>query len=68
MVRTVHDPIIGELQIPGMPLRFSEQPELPDLVAPLLGQHNGEVLAEIGYDDDTISRLEKDGVIKTGAT
>ncbi|MGH7879143.1 MAG: CaiB/BaiF CoA transferase family protein, partial [Candidatus Binataceae bacterium] len=39
MVRKVSDPILGELTIPGFPLKFSEFPELPTIEAPLLGQH-----------------------------
>ncbi len=31
--------------------------------APLLGEHNGEVLREIGYDDADIARLKDEGVI-----
>jgi CoA:oxalate CoA-transferase len=68
MVRTVPDPILGEVQIPGMPLRFSEQPDLPDLVAPLLGEHNHAVLAELGYDDEAIEQLGKEGVLHNGPT
>ena len=31
--------------------------------APLLGQHNHEVLAELGLTDDEIAELEAEGVI-----
>jgi crotonobetainyl-CoA:carnitine CoA-transferase CaiB-like acyl-CoA transferase len=31
--------------------------------APLLGEHNEEVLREIGYSDDQIAKLKEDGVI-----
>jgi crotonobetainyl-CoA:carnitine CoA-transferase CaiB-like acyl-CoA transferase len=68
MVRTVTDPLLGEVQIPGMPLRFSMQRELPDLVAPVLGQHNRQVLAELGYDELSIGELERDRVLHAGTT
>lgn len=68
MVRTVPDPLLGEIDIPGMPLRFSRQPALPDLVAPLLGQHNQTVLTDLGYDSEAIARLGKDGVIHSAST
>ena len=46
MVRTVPDPILGEVTIPGFPLKYSEFPRLPDIQAPLLGQNSAEVLRE----------------------
>jgi crotonobetainyl-CoA:carnitine CoA-transferase CaiB-like acyl-CoA transferase len=32
--------------------------------APLLGQHNREVFAELGIDNDELVRLEKAGAIR----
>src|SRR4029453_8278097 len=50
MVRTVPDAILGEVTIPGFPFKYSAFPELPDIQAPLLGEHNAEVLtAQLGY-------------------
>ncbi len=67
MVRTIHDRLLGEFSIPGFPLRFSAQPELPDLVAPLLGEHNASVLSGLlGYDADAIATLETRGVLVRG--
>ncbi len=66
MVKTITDPFIGELTIPGNPLRFSEQPEELDLETPSLGQHNNEVLSALGYTAEDIDRLAVDGVIRTG--
>ena len=67
-VRHVVDPILGEMSIPASPLRFSEQPEPLDLVAPTLGQHNEEILAELGYAPEVIADLEADGVLGSGPT
>jgi CoA:oxalate CoA-transferase len=64
MIKHVSDPILGEFSIPGNPLRFSEQPEALELVAPLLGEHNGEVLAELGYDAGALERLTESGVLR----
>jgi crotonobetainyl-CoA:carnitine CoA-transferase CaiB-like acyl-CoA transferase len=48
--------------IPGFPLKFSEFPELPSLVAPLLGEHNAEVLREhLGLDDSRVGELTERG-------
>jgi crotonobetainyl-CoA:carnitine CoA-transferase CaiB-like acyl-CoA transferase len=63
-VRKIHDRIMGDFEVPGFPLRFSEFPELLDLEAPLLGEHNGRVLSNyLGYAPGDIDRLERDGVL-----
>ncbi|MBI2799073.1 MAG: CoA transferase [Gammaproteobacteria bacterium] len=64
MVRTVTDPILGEIQIPGFPFKFSAQPDLPEFDAPLLGEHNAAVLSRLlGYDAERIAKLEREQVI-----
>jgi crotonobetainyl-CoA:carnitine CoA-transferase CaiB-like acyl-CoA transferase len=64
MVRTVPDPVLGEVTIPGFPFKFSERPDLPDLVAPSLGEHNATVLRDwAGYDDARITQLTGDGLL-----
>lgn len=69
MVRTVPDPILGEITIPGFPLKYSEFPALPALQAPLLGEHNEEVLKErLGYTEAQIAELENRGVLYKGET
>lgn len=65
-VRTVRDPVLGSLSIPGFPLRFSAQPELPDLVAPLLGEHNASVLEGLlGYSSARVAELTTAGVLSS---
>jgi crotonobetainyl-CoA:carnitine CoA-transferase CaiB-like acyl-CoA transferase len=49
-----------------VPVRFSAGPDRFHLSpAPLLGEHNHELLAELGLRDDEIADLEADGVIGT---
>ena len=63
-VRTVHDRILGDFQVPGFPLRFSAFPYELKLDAPFLGEHNRQVLTEyLGYSEEQISALERDGVL-----
>src|SRR5262249_57594205 len=58
MVRRVPDVLLGDVTIPGFPLKFSAFPELPVLAAPLLGEHNGAVLKEyLGFDDARLQAL-----------
>ena len=49
-----------------LPFRFSRGPDrVHTTPAPLLGQHNRELLREIGLDDADVDRLEAEGVIGT---
>lgn len=68
-VRTVHDRILGDLEVPGFALRFSEFPDRLDLQAPLLGEHNEEILTEwLGYSTDEVRELERKGILCSGPT
>jgi crotonobetainyl-CoA:carnitine CoA-transferase CaiB-like acyl-CoA transferase len=63
-VRTVSDPIVGHLELPGLPLRFSAFPQPLQVQAPLLGQHNLEVLREhLGYSDQRVKELEAQAIL-----
>ncbi len=63
-VRTVHDRILGDFQIPGLPLRFSSFPEPLELEAPFLGEHNRRILSDyLGFSDERITQLERDQVL-----
>ncbi len=65
LVRRVSDRCFGEIEIPGMPLRFSAFPEELDLEAPYLGEHNRSLLGTLlSMDDATISALETSGVLR----
>ena len=67
MVRFIEDPVLGRLAIPGFPLRFSAQPERPELVAPLLGEHNEAVLTRLlGYPPQRVTELTAAGVLVAG--
>jgi crotonobetainyl-CoA:carnitine CoA-transferase CaiB-like acyl-CoA transferase len=63
-VRTVHDRIIGDFQIPGVPMRFSGFSESLELEAPFLGEHNRQILSDwLGFSEDRIAQLERDKVL-----
>jgi len=65
-VRTIRDRFLGEFDIPGFPMRFSEYGEL-DLEAPTLGEHNAQILGEyLGYSSARIDELDAAGVLRKG--
>jgi crotonobetainyl-CoA:carnitine CoA-transferase CaiB-like acyl-CoA transferase len=63
-VMMLDDPILEPFEVPASPLRFSDFPQPLPLQAPLLGEHNAEVLREyLGYSDEQIRRLHQDEVL-----
>ena len=63
-IRTVNDPFVGEMHLPGFPLRFSEQAEYNPGAVPALGEHNEEILREfLDYSDEQINELQAQGVL-----
>ena len=66
-LRHIKDPVMGPLTIAGFPLRFSAQPTLPELVAPVLGQHNAQGLEGLPGDSAAqVAQRAARGVLKSG--
>ena len=63
MVVSVPHPQIADLKMPGSPLKLADTPPDVRLPPPLLGQHNEEVLGELGYSKSQVVRLKEEGVI-----
>ena len=67
-VRVVQDPKLGEVLMPGMPLRFSGFAHNQPLEAAYLGEHNDEVLTEVlGYGSDRLKALHAAGVLHSNS-
>ena len=49
--------------MPNLPFRFSDCDTSPKSVAPLLGQHNREIAAKLGYSAGEIDAMVRDGVL-----
>ncbi len=62
IIETEH-PVAGRLRQARPAPRFSDTPVGPPRGAPLLGQHNRQVLVELGLDRDEIDRLIAAGVV-----
>ena len=59
----IDNPHAGPLKQPGRPFLMSETPWALRRPAPLLGQHNKEVLTDLGYTTEDIICLRQLGVI-----
>ena len=67
VVRKINDRFLGEFDVPGFPLRFSQHPPRPLRDAPTLGEDNELVLREyLGYPPQRIRELEAAGVLHRG--
>jgi CoA:oxalate CoA-transferase len=63
IVNVVH-PVAGNFTLPGIPIKLSMTPGKIKSPAPVLGQHNEEVLTEyLGMTPDDVNALEEEGVI-----
>lgn len=56
-------PVLGKVQLPNLPFRFSGFDTTPKRVAPLLGQHNAEIARELGISDTAVAEMQRDGVL-----
>lgn len=63
MVVEVEHSALGPMSTLGVPVKLSETPGRVRRGAPLLGEHTREVLAEIGYSESELDRLEREGAI-----
>ena len=56
-------PTLGSIKQTGLPLKFSVTPGGLDRHPPLLGEHNREILAGLGYSDADIEEMAAGAVI-----
>ncbi|MDE2689651.1 MAG: CoA transferase [Acidobacteriota bacterium] len=68
MSQVVRHPQLGNLRMAGVPWRFSQTPGSIRRPAPRLGEHTGEVLAELGYGTERITGLEASGAVRAADT
>jgi crotonobetainyl-CoA:carnitine CoA-transferase CaiB-like acyl-CoA transferase len=60
---TIKDPALGEIRVPGNPLRLGSHPAEASRRAPRLGEHNREVLGHLGITEAELEDLRMMGVV-----
>lgn len=55
----VEHPLAGKMRMPKPPFSFLNQNNFPKSHAPTLGQHNREVLSELGVEEKELKRMEE---------
>lgn len=63
LVLEVEHPTEGKISQIGFPAKFSKTPAEIRLAPPSLGQHTSEILTQLGYSEQEISRLAEEKVI-----
>ena len=63
MMLEIPHPTLGTLKQTGIPIKFSQTPGSITAHPPLLGEHTGQILAELGYSDAKINDLRESGAI-----
>ncbi|MCU1400540.1 MAG: CoA transferase [Acidimicrobiales bacterium] len=61
----VDHPVAGPLEVPTLPFRFASVDRWVRTHAPTMGEHNAELLAEVGRTADDLATLTAAGVIGT---
>ncbi len=59
----IEHPVTGKLTYPGAPVKMTETPWQMRSPAPLLGQHNEDILGELGYTKEDLVKLKEQNVI-----
>ncbi|WP_114970990.1 CaiB/BaiF CoA transferase family protein [Rhodoferax ferrireducens] len=65
-IDTVDDRVGGTVRIPGKPWRFSSDTLAHPGRPAYRGEHNREVLKELGLSDDTVAHYQEAGILTTG--
>ena len=63
IIQEIEHPKAGKIKVIAAPISFSGTPVSIRRVPPTLGQHNEEILAELGYSQEDISQMENDGIL-----
>lgn len=59
----VHSATHGEMHVVGQAVNMSRAPRDIRTATPALGEHTGDILADLGYDADQIAKFQDDAVV-----
>jgi crotonobetainyl-CoA:carnitine CoA-transferase CaiB-like acyl-CoA transferase len=63
IAQPVSHPVLGDFRVIGEPVGLSRTPASVATATPEAGEHNAEILGELGYDEAAITRLRDSGAI-----
>ncbi len=63
IAQTVHHPKLGDIRLVGQPMTLSRTPSKIRTATPEKGEHNDEILREIGFDAAAIADLKQRKVV-----
>jgi crotonobetainyl-CoA:carnitine CoA-transferase CaiB-like acyl-CoA transferase len=63
MIIEQEHPELGKVRLANVPFKFSDCDPTPTRPAPLMGEHNREIAAELGFPADEIDAMVRDGVL-----
>ena len=63
LVAEVDHPVAGRVGAPGIPVRMSGTAPSVRTAPPLLGEHTDEILRDLGYSDEEVAGLRRDGAL-----
>ncbi|MDR6870846.1 crotonobetainyl-CoA:carnitine CoA-transferase CaiB-like acyl-CoA transferase [Bosea sp. BE125] len=63
IAQPVSHPVLGDIRVIGEPVGLSRTPASVQTPTPEAGEHNAEILRELGYDEAAITRLKDSGAI-----
>jgi crotonobetainyl-CoA:carnitine CoA-transferase CaiB-like acyl-CoA transferase len=63
MIVEQEHPVLGKVKLANIPFKFSDCDVTPRTAAPLMGQHNREIAAKLGFSASEIDAMVADGVL-----